>query len=1175
VSPKPVFFDPGGRRGVWASRLAAGLIGLVAVLAAILIVSAMVAPTLPALPLRAVRAAFHPGATPKAPREPALRKLPAPSPGSAGALRYGFFVNWDDNAFVSLERNAGKLDVLVPEWLHLAGPDGSIRPDDPARQLRTRAWLKANAPAVRITPLVNNFDSRTQAWDAKGAAAMLADANARRRFEDGLLAYVGRTGDAGLHLDLEDIAPASQPAFLTLVRELSARLHAQGRVLDVSMPVDAEGADWRGLAGAADHITLMAYDENSSEGDPGPVASQGWFEAALSRRLADLDASKFVVALGSYGYDWTGPGKGHEVTVQEAWQAAVDSEADVAFDPKALNPAFGYREDDGSSHQVWFLDAASGFNQARAALDQGVGGLALWRMGSEDPGVWSWFARGRTPDAVAAADMRRLQAGYDIVYQGEGEALRVTGKPQAGSRTFDYDAAEGLITDEAVTAFPRALTLTRWGRRTDTVAALTFDDGPSPVWTPKILDILKAQGVPATFFVIGSAGEDQPGLMKRIVAEGHDLGSHTYTHPNIGQIPTAQARMELNATERLFEAVLGVRPVLFRPPYAEDVEPSTVDDARVLGLATQLGYTSVGLHVDSNDWRKPGVAAIVDNTVRGIERGDGSVVLMHDSGGDRAQTVAALPIVIRRLKADGYRFVTLHDLLGLQRADVMPRVPAEQRLQAGLEQLAFGAVRGFNGFVAACFVVGLVMGAARFLFVFILALIQARRDRRRRSLGGPLPSLAVIVPAYNEQTVVAATVRSVLAAAPPGLEDFEVVVVDDGSSDDTAGVVRREFAGDPRVRLIVKANGGKASALAAGIAATRAEVVVVIDADTVLAPEALGLLARRFGDPAVGAVAGNARVGNRVTLMTRFQALEYLTSQNLDRRAFEVLNAIPVVPGAIGGWRRTALLAAGGFDGDTLAEDADATLKIQRLGWRVLYEPAAIAWTEAPEGVRPFMKQRFRWMFGTLQAAFKHHAGEKAPQARRLDLMVRTNVVLFQIVFPLISPAMDLLLVASVLSAAFAAVMHPAEAAPSGAVLAIAFYLVFQLIELAGAAMAFVLEGDEDWRLLGLVLLQRFCYRQLLYVTAVRAVMAAVKGQAVGWNKLERTARPMGGASIALSGATSAGGDVQDHPQARPGVLQHHLAAVQLGAGGDDGQAQAGARRAPALVQPDEALQDA
>ncbi len=1111
---KPVFFDPHGHRARWVSRLAAGLIAVVALMLAVLVFSAFAAPQLPALPLAAVRQVFHSRPAPRARHEPvAPRRLPAPSPGSAGALRYGFYVNWDDNAFVSLERNATRLDVLVPEWKHLAGPGGALRDDDPAKEAQVRAWLKANAPNVRLTPLVNNFDSRTQTWDAAGAAAMLADPAARARFEDGLLAYVRQGSDAGLHLDLEQVGPASQPAYLKLVRDLAARLHAEGRVLDVSVPVDEEGADWRALSAAADHLVLMAYDENSGDGDPGPVAGQGWFEGALAKRLATLDASKFVVAIGSYGYDWAGPGKGHEVTVQEAWQVAQDSRADVHFDPKALIPSFGYREQDGVDHQVWFLDAASGFNQARAALDQGVGGLALWRMGSEDPGVWSWFSRGRVPDEAAVGQMKTLQAGYDIVYEGEGEALRVTGEPRAGRRSLDYDAGEGLITDEAVQAYPQALTLARWGKRTDKVAALTFDDGPSPVWTPKILDILKARKVPATFFVIGAAGEDEPGLMKRIVAEGHDIGSHTYTHPNIGQIPTEQAKLELNATERLFEAVLGVRPVLFRPPYAEDVEPATVDDARVLGLATEMGYTSLGLHVDSQDWQRPGVAAIVRNAVSGIERGDGSVILMHDSGGDRAQTVGALPMIIQRLRADGYRFVTTHELLGLRRSDIMAPIPASQQGEASLDRIGFDAVRGFNRFLAAAFVIGLTLGALRFLFVFVLALVQARRDRRRRGLTGPIPALAVIVPAYNERAVVCATVRSVLAAEPKDAAGFQVVVVDDGSSDDTAQVVRAVLGDDPRVRLVVKENGGKASALAAGLRATDAEVVVVIDADTVLEPDALGLLGRHFADPAVGAVAGNARVGNRVTLLTRFQALEYLTSQNLDRRAFEVLNAIPVVPGAIGGWRRGALLAAGGFDGDTLAEDADATLKLQRLGWRVLYEPAAVAWTEAPEKLKPFMKQRFRWMFGTLQAAFKRHTGAKTARSRRLNALVRTNVVLFQIVFPLISPVMDLLLVVSLISAAAAAVMHPADPAPSGAVLAISFYLIFQLVELAGAAIAFLLEGDEDWRLLGLVLVQRFCYRQLLYVTACRAVMAAVKGQAVGWNKLERTARTLGGPS--------------------------------------------------------------
>ncbi len=227
----------------------------------------------------------------------------------------------------------------------------------------------------------------------------------------------------------------------------------------------------------------------------------------------------------------------------------------------------------------------------------------------------------------------------------------------------------------------------------------------------------------------------------------------------------------------------------------------------------------------------------------------------------------------------------------------------------------------------------------------------------------------MIIPAFNEEKVICGTVRSLLAST---LENFDIIVVDDGSSDRTADVVRTEFGHLDRVRLLIKENAGKAEAINFGVAHTEAEVIVIADADTIFAPTALSELARHFADPRMGAVAGAVKVGNRVNWISRFQALEYVTSQNLDRRALELMGGITVVPGCIGAWRRAALIEAGGFSSDTLAEDADATMRIQRLGWRVLYEPRAVALTEAPQNMRAFMRQRLRWMYGSLQAAYKH-----------------------------------------------------------------------------------------------------------------------------------------------------------------------------------------------------------
>jgi cellulose synthase/poly-beta-1,6-N-acetylglucosamine synthase-like glycosyltransferase len=477
------------------------------------------------------------------------------------------------------------------------------------------------------------------------------------------------------------------------------------------------------------------------------------------------------------------------------------------------------------------------------------------------------------------------------------------------------------------------------------------------------------------------------------------------------------------------------------------------------------------------------------------------VVLLHDAGGVRTATVQALPQIIDQLRAEGFRFVAIHELLNLPRDQVMPR--SEDALVVRLNRAGFTLYSGMSSLIGLLFQIGLVLGTLRLIWVSIFALVHARRERRRSGRAWTPSSMCVVVPAFNEGKVICNSIRALLASR---LQQFDILVVDDGSSDDTVELVRREFGAPGRVRVVTKSNGGKWSALNEALRRTDAEIVVTLDADTVFEPDALGLLVRHFADPKVAAVAGAPVVGNRVNLITRFQALEYVTNQNLDRRALELVNGITVVPGAIGAWRREALLAIGGFAPDTLAEDADATVALELAGWKVVSEPKAVAHTEAPETVRGFLRQRLRWMFGTLQVAYKNRTAMWRGQPTGVGLFGLPNIVLFQFLFTLIAPVMDVVLVWSVVSAFNSYSMQVDGVIPQGLWAVMIYWLYFQLLELATAALAIALDGRRDlWRLLPLVLAQRFCYRQLLYVTAVRVAVAALKGRMLGWDKLMRS----------------------------------------------------------------------
>lgn len=1121
VPSKPIFFDQSGRRKYIVSAVYWTVFSLMGVLAACLVATSIAGPTLPVVDMAGVPRALSATSVPPPPvdEEPLLHpgRRRAPETGAAvTALRYAHFVNWDDNSFSSLKRNAGALDVLIVEWLHLTGPEGVVTRSDPGKEALVKQWTKANVPNLKLYPLVNNFHPEEKRWEGEAVARMLASKEARARFVDELYRYVIEGGFGGLVLDLERFPGAAQPDYVTLVQELAGALRPYHARLLVAVPADDADYDYVQLAAAADALILMTYDEHFEQGAPGPLAGQGWFEDILDQRFKTVDRGKLIVGVGSYGYDWEEPGRGREISVQEAWELLEESGAKLRFDPLSLNPTFGYVDDgQAKQHQVWYLDGVTAYNQIGAALAMRPAGLALWRLGTEDAGIWAAFSRGRRADAFALVSLKTLRPGYDLLYKGKGEILSVAGTLQAGSRSITADADHNLITDQGIQAFPRSAAVTRWGASAEKVIALTFDDGPDRTYTPKVLDILKEKGVKATFFIVGSAGALNSDLLLRLYREGHDIGNHTFSHVNSSEVSSEHLRLELNATQRLIEATLGVRTKLFRPPYARDLEPSTIDGAEALRLASSLGYLTIGIGLDPKDWYRPRAQSIADTTVAGALKGDGNVVLLHDAGGMRSATVEALPLIIDRLRALGFRFVTIHEYLGLSRESVMPRPEQANAWVIKSNHASFALYSNMNAFVGLLFQLGIALGTLRLIWVATFAIVHARWEKLRADHRWVPHSVAVVIPAFNEEKVICGSIRALLAS---DLKKFRIIVVDDGSSDRTAQVVEETFAGTSRVSVLRKPNGGKWSALNWGLMRTGAEIIVVLDADTQFEPDAMSRLLRHFSDPQVAAVAGNAAVGNGINIITRFQSLEYITNQNLDRRALEVVNGIPVVPGAIGAWRRNALMAIGGFQGDTLAEDADATIRLERAGWKIVFEPGAVARTEAPETVRAFLRQRLRWMFGTLQVAFKHRATMWSARPVGVGLFALPNIIVFQFLFALLAPVIDFVLLWTIAVSLYEYSMRPGEGVPATLVTVGAYWLYFQVLEIATSALAIWMDRRRSMlRLLPLLVLQRFCYRQLLYLTAVRVAVAALKGRMQGWNKLNRT-----GSALGVSGPRAA-----------------------------------------------------
>ncbi len=848
-------------------------------------------------------------------------RKPSEIPFNTGeGLRAAYYAPDDAASYSSFKQHVHQIDILFPQWLHIDAPQAVLlgistdthheypvvdgaRVHDPDELNKVKHVIQAASEDTEIFPHLNNYNPNTQSWDP-AVGDMLADAGNRTvlcqqivRFLTAFPAY------SGLSLDIESLSDDAIPGYLSFIHELDGDLRPHNLRLYVNVAASTPGSELKQIANNADGVVLMNYDQHQTDSNPGPVASQDWFVANLRRVLKVVPKQKLICAIGNYGYDWTlsipaPPRRGHwhkpqqpqvldteDLSVSDAWQRASDADADLDLDDKALNPHFEYiDEDNNQRHVVWFLDGVTLLNEMRAARELGLETFALWRLGEEDSSLWNVWDKPNAPESLQ--ELGSVQPGHDVDNEGEGDIMRVTGLPQPGKRTVAIDNDEPdprkkLITDEHMDVYPHSYTIRYYGYHPNEVA-ISFDDGPDPKWTPKILDILKEKGVKGTFMLIGAEAAENVGLMQRVVREGNEIGNHTYTHPDISEISPRRLDLEVTLTERLFACKLGLQPLYFRPPYDIDEEPDTDDQAAPVVRVQQDGYIIVGNKIDTDDWNehpRKSPAEIAQSVLAQLEtmkakpQFRGSIILMHDGGGERSATVAALPVLIDTLRAHGYTIVPVSALMGKTTAQVMPPLTFMQKLRALPDSIAFTGVALFAKFVFMVFFLGDILMSARLLLVGILAVIDRLRKPGRAAAPGYNPRVAVLIPAFNEEKVIVRTIRSVLNS---DYSNLHVIVIDDGSSDDTFNVAREAYAAEiaaGRVEVLTKANGGKAAALNFALERLTEEVYVGIDADTVIAPDAISKLIPHFQDPAIGAMAGNAKVGNRVNLWTRWQAL--------------------------------------------------------------------------------------------------------------------------------------------------------------------------------------------------------------------------------------------------------------------------------------------------------------
>lgn len=1043
-----------------------------------------------------IRDSLHLAAAPVAPGREDVCEPSDPPPFSAmadvgDANRFMAHVPIDNqSAYLSLKDSCGVLGTLSPDWLTIRYEEGSYSIQAASRDTRSGVEeFRAQAKfGVRLMPVVQIAAGRNMAAAIDG----LLRPDGQAAVAGGLLRAVHRLDAQGVCIDFSQSQEAELLRLTPFFAGLQTQFERAG--LETCLVISARNGAWRdaGLVSKFNQVVVKMFRETWTGTASGPLSDLAWVKATAAEARDEIGQDKLVAAVGSFAVDWvSGSPFPEKLSFSEAMQRISQAQGDVQFSTETSNSFSTFRDASGRIHKIWMIDAVSVHNQLKVLSELGIPGVAVWSLGSEDPGIWNVLENGGN-------DLRQLASSLSVVnlknyvhYQGAGAFLRILKREVVGVRRAEFDQETGLASDQRYTTLPSPYLVEKYGGQSGRKLVLTFDDGPEPAFTTPILDSLKAANVPATFFVVGSRVMGAQSILERMVRDGHEIGAHSFSHQHMGELSSVRSELEFSLTHKAIAGASGHETRIYREPFQRNGGPIRAERVRTLETAQEHGLILAGMDIAPKDWEGWTAEQIAGHVITEVESGAGNVILLHDGGQDRSETVAAVPVIIEALQARGYEFTTLSDLLGMDRADLMPKADPAAVV---VDSLSFATVAGAQNFLTGAFWFVLCIGVLRSIFIMLLSF--ARRPNRPVA-SGTVPKVSIVIPAFNEEKVIAASIQSALASDYP---NFEVVVVDDGSSDSTISEVLR-FSMKPNFRIITQPNQGKWSALNRAIMQLDSEIAVCLDADTQMQPDAVSRLVRHFSNPKVGAVAGKIMVGNRVNLLTRLQGLEYATSQNAERMAYDALNGILVVPGAIGAWRVQALQEAGMYRADTLTEDSDLTISVNRCGYRVLYDETARAWTEAPETVRQLLAQRLRWSLGMFQSSWKH---KKAIfEGRLIGLVSIPDMLIFGYLFPILAPVADLF---------FAILIWTYLQGGADAVSQDVFwaYCALPLMEFLLVASALLRDEDESaWSLL-LFPIHRIFYRPLLYFSVIRSLTRALSGRLAGWGKQDRQGRVAG-----------------------------------------------------------------
>lgn len=760
-------------------------------------------------------------------------------------------------------------------------------------------------------------------------------------------------------------------------------------------------------------------------------------------------------------------------------------------------------------------DAISAFNYISEIRSlSGAQALEHLQFAVSDPGFeeYSTWSLLNEPTADSVKNQYSLledsYATLDLKNDGAGQIYTLEAEPKLGKRTLEIDATTGLVTKSTVTDLSEPAHIKRKGHNKNQIA-LTFDDGPHPVFTKKVLDVLDRYNVKGTFFVTGDNVTRNPEITREIVKRGHEVENHTYTHPYMSELTPEAAFSQIQATTDIIQQVTSQQVSYFRIPYSHWAYGTTPSDVDFLLSLKKSGLEADEYDIDSKDWELKTSDEIVAKVINDIatNRDTASQILLHDAHENTEITIEALPRIIEYLQAQDFDIVPVSQLGKFSNplnssSGALLAIRLKQNVQANLVWINTVLI------IAAMFRYFWIFSGAwlyvnkNFLRGFFLP-NQALDDRDK-------PEVAVLISCYNEEAVIKNTINAVFANT---YKNFKLVIVNDGSTDQTAAIVKRLKRKSKYKKQMVfydRKNEGKAKALEYGIRRTKSKWIIFCDADTIFAPDTI----EKFVDTTtkykkLGAVAGKIQVGNAQSFLTRSQVIEYGLSHILIKSSQDASNMITVVPGALGMWNRKALMDAGGFSSDTLAEDADTTMRLISLGYAVKYRSDITARTEAPESFKMLYKQRTRWQLGNLQSLAKHRRGLFRRKYGTLGFL---GMPLFyiEIISALVFPMLFVYTVIGLIGRFTAweiTLPNNVRFANSPAMLFIGAVLLFTEFSTYLIAIAFENTHGVSRRKLFLTIPYYVTvYKLFMSYSSLVALSRAIRGTLQGWGHLKRTA---------------------------------------------------------------------